>query len=105
MAKRIDADQVHRAVKETRALLVCAYADDARSQEFRLSDALSLGEFQGEVPRLRKDRQIIFYCAVAQEATSALRADAYEAKGFTNVWALRGGYRAWRQFDEETAIL
>ena len=63
MAKRTDPSEVYRAVKESRALLVCAYNDDARSQQFRLSDALSLNEFKAQAAILAPDRQIVFYCA------------------------------------------
>ncbi len=87
-----------------KALLVCAYDEPEKSEKYRLTNALTLAELQAQEANLAKDREIIFYCAWPQEATSARRAEEYEAKGFKNVRALRGGFDAWREAEHGAAI-
>ena len=62
-AKRIDPQQARRDVTSNGALLVCAYDDPEKSQQYRLTDALSLADLQAQEANLPKDREIIFYCA------------------------------------------
>jgi rhodanese-related sulfurtransferase len=59
----ITADDAHKKVQAGKALLVCAYEDDARFARYRLDGAISLRELEARLPALRKDQEIIFYCA------------------------------------------
>jgi len=59
----ITADDAHKRVQAGKALLVCAYDDDARFAKYRLEGAISLRELEARLPDLPKDREIIFYCA------------------------------------------
>lgn len=43
------------------ALLVCAYADEAKFRGARLEGATSLGALNAMLPSLSKDSEIIFY--------------------------------------------
>jgi rhodanese-related sulfurtransferase len=45
-----------------------------------------------DVPR---DRDIVIYCACANEETSARAAQTFLAAGFKRVRVLKGGWRAW----------
>lgn len=45
------------------ALLVCAYDTDEKFRQNHLEGALPLEEFQARERSLRKDAEIIFYCA------------------------------------------
>ena len=45
------------------ALLVCAYDSDEKFQKNHLDGALSLQALKAHEPSLRKDAEIIFYCA------------------------------------------
>jgi rhodanese-related sulfurtransferase len=62
-AKRISVSQAYPKVKSGKALLVCAYADEAKFKAMRLEGALSLKELEGRLAELSKDQEIIFYCA------------------------------------------
>lgn len=61
-AELIDARQAHDDV-QAGALLVCAYDDDAKFEQNRLDDALSLDVFRSRERTTDKDKEIIFYCA------------------------------------------
>lgn len=45
------------------ALLVCAYDSEEKFRLNHLDGALSLDALRSREPRLRKDAEIIFYCA------------------------------------------
>ena len=44
------------------AMLVRAYADDAKGVQYHLEGAIPLSAFQAKARGLAKDREIIFYC-------------------------------------------
>ncbi len=47
--------------------------------------------------RIRKDSEVVFYCAEPREATSARMALVLDAHGYKNVHPLSGGLGGWRQ--------
>jgi hypothetical protein len=59
----ITADDSYERTKSGEALLVCAYEDKERFENFHLEGAISFREFESRISTLPKDRQIIFYCA------------------------------------------
>jgi hypothetical protein len=61
--ERIEVDEARRHVAARRALLVCAYEDEAKCDRMRLEGAMSLNEFKRRAAMLPKDREIIFDCA------------------------------------------
>jgi hypothetical protein len=42
---------------------VCAYAGDEKFEAHHLEGAMSFNEFQSMVPKLAKDRELVFCCA------------------------------------------
>ena len=44
-----------------------------------------------------KDTELILYCGGGYR--SALAADALQRMGYTNVWSMAGGWRAWQEAD------
>ena len=60
---RIDVEEARRWVESGRALLVCAYEDEAKCRSIRLAGSVTLSELQRRLPALPKDQEIIFYCA------------------------------------------
>jgi len=46
-----------------RAMLVCAYEDDAKCRRVLLEGAMTLTEFLEKLPGLDRDQELIFYCA------------------------------------------
>ncbi len=60
---RVSPAEIYQKVKEGRALLVCAYEDEAKFKKLQLEGAISLNAFKSRLPSLSKDQEIIFYCA------------------------------------------
>lgn len=61
--RRVTPQEIYSRVQSGKALLVCAYDDEAKFRHLRLKGAISLAEFQSFLPTLSKDREIVFYCA------------------------------------------
>lgn len=59
---RIDAREAHRRMLAG-ALLVCAYDDTGKYLANHLDGAMALAQFRSQEDSLRKDQEIIFYCA------------------------------------------
>jgi len=60
---RITPQEIYPRVKSGEALLVCAYADEARCRSMQLEGSLTLQEFQARLDGLPQDQEIVFYCA------------------------------------------
>lgn len=60
-ASRISPADVRERVESNDAILVCAYQDEEKCRENRLSGALTFQEFQQRLPTLSKDESIVFY--------------------------------------------
>jgi rhodanese-related sulfurtransferase len=59
---RIPVEEAHEKVRAGSALLVCAYDDEDKFKKNHLQGAISFGEFKTQLPSLKKDQEIIFYC-------------------------------------------
>lgn len=60
---RIDVEEARRKVAAGQALLICAYEDEGKCGRMRLEGSTTLSELQARLPSLRKDEELIFYCA------------------------------------------
>ncbi len=60
--ERIPVDRAHDDVQNGRALLVCAYTDEAKCSQMMLEGAMNMAEFERRLPSLRKEQELIFYC-------------------------------------------
>ena len=61
--ERISVEEAHTKVKANRALLVCAYEDEAKCRMVNLDGSVSLTSFQSQAASLPKSQEIIFFCA------------------------------------------
>ena len=61
--ERISVNDTRRKVTANRALLVCAYEDEAKCRAVNLDGSISLTSFQSKAPSLPKSQEIIFFCA------------------------------------------
>ena len=61
--ENVSAPDVREKIMKKSALLVCAYDDDEKFKAVRLEGAISLSEFKSKTGELKKDQEIIFYCA------------------------------------------
>ena len=59
--ERISPTEVREKLITGKALLVCAYEDDAKFKMLQLEGAISLSEFKSKFPSLAKDQEIVFY--------------------------------------------
>jgi hypothetical protein len=59
--ERISVEQAHAKAKANQALLVCAYADEAKCRVLNLDGSISLASFESRVASLPKTQEIIFY--------------------------------------------
>ena len=60
---RVAPEEIYEKVKSGKALLVCAYEDEAKFKKMQLEGAISFNEFKSKLPSLSKDQEIVFYCA------------------------------------------
>jgi len=60
---RIEVDDARRDVASRGALLVCAYADEAKCRKIGLEGSITLAELAARLPSLPKSREIVFFCA------------------------------------------
>jgi hypothetical protein len=61
--ERIGVVDARRKVEAGQALLVCAYADEAKCRMANLAGSVSLTHFESRLGSLAKSEEIIFYCA------------------------------------------
>jgi len=59
--ERISPTEVREKLVAGKALLVCAYEDEAKFKAMQLQGAISLREFMAKLPSLSKDQEIVFY--------------------------------------------
>ena len=59
---RISQEETRQKVLAGQALLVCAYADDAKFARYHLEGAIPLSALQARTGELSRDQEIIFYC-------------------------------------------
>ena len=59
--ERISAQQTHTQAESNRALLVCAYEDEAKCRMVNLEGSVSFASFKSRVNSLPKSQEIIFY--------------------------------------------
>lgn len=75
--------------------------EDSEWQMGHATDAIHLGrgvierDIVGQIPN--KDKEIILYCGGGYR--SALAADMLQKMGYTNVFSMAGGWKAWRDAD------
>jgi rhodanese-related sulfurtransferase len=58
--------------------------------------SMSLDDLARTATSLPRDRDIVFYCACPEDASSVQAVRLLREKGFTRVWPLAGGIEAWR---------
>jgi hypothetical protein len=58
---RITPEEIYKKVKSGKAILVCAYEDEARFKQLQLEGAISFNEFKSKLPSLSQDQEIVCY--------------------------------------------
>ena len=60
---RTSPAEIYPHVRNGKALLVCAYPDDAKCSTMKLEGAIFRTEFESRLRGIEKDQEIVFYCA------------------------------------------
>lgn len=60
-AIRITPKEARERVLAGKALLICAYTDEAKLAQYHLEGAISLASFRAQAGGLSKDQELIFY--------------------------------------------
>jgi hypothetical protein len=60
---RISVQEARKKTSAKQALLVCAYADEAKCRAINLEGSISLTSFESQAKSLPKSQEIIFFCA------------------------------------------
>ncbi len=60
--ERIPVDRAREDVQGGRALMICAYTDEEKCRQMMLDGAINMAELERQLPSLRKDQGLIFYC-------------------------------------------
>ena len=60
---RISPEDARRQVQSGRALLVCAYDDEAKCAQARLEGAITMSELRQRLSALPRSQEVILYCA------------------------------------------
>jgi len=58
---RVAPEEIYEKVKSGKALLICAYEDEAKFKKMQLEGAISFNEFKSKLPSIAKDEEIVFY--------------------------------------------
>ena len=74
---------------------MCAY-DDAKCARIRLDGSITVRELEQRAASLPKDQEISS-TAPTGEASAAGQAARFQAMGFRNAKALKGGVEAWQR--------
>ena len=59
---RISQEETRQKVLAGQALLVCAYADEAKFARYHLDGAIPLSALQAKIGELSREQEILFYC-------------------------------------------
>jgi hypothetical protein len=60
---RISPNEAHRRIDSGKAILVCAYESDEKCRSMLLEGAETLHQFEGKLPHIPGEQEVIFYCA------------------------------------------
>ena len=56
-----------------------------------------LEDLEENLSRVPRDRPAVAYCSCPNEESSGALAKELEARGYDKIWALQGGFEAWRR--------
>lgn len=97
--KEVSVDETLERMKDGAALI--DVREDNEFEAGHAKDAVHLGrgiierDIVGKYPE--KDTELILYCGGGFR--SALAGDMLQKMGYTNVWSMAGGWKAWKDAD------
>jgi len=97
--REVSVEDVRRSREASESFYLIDVREDSEWEAGRAAGALHLGKgiIERDIESAVPDRQVklILYCGGGFR--SALAADALQQMGYSNVYSLDGGWRAWKQ--------
>ena len=97
--KEVTVDQTQNRLNANRDALLIDVREDKELDAAHAAGAIHLGkgiierDIETTVPD--KSTELILYCGGGYR--SALAADVLQTMGYTNVWSMAGGWKAWQE--------
>jgi len=97
--KEVTVDETRERVKENPGAKLIDVREDNEWDAAHAQGAIHLGkgiierDIEATVPD--KSTELILYCGGGYR--SALAADVLQTMGYTNVWSMAGGWKAWKE--------
>jgi rhodanese-related sulfurtransferase len=97
--KEVTVDQTRDRLAANRDALIIDVREDHEWEDAHAAGSLHLGkgiiERDIEMTVPDKSTELILYCGGGYR--SALAADVLQNMGYTNVWSMAGGWKAWKE--------
>jgi rhodanese-related sulfurtransferase len=97
--KEVTVDQTRDRLAANRDALIIDVREDHEWEDAHAAGSIHLGkgiiERDIEMTVPDKATELILYCGGGYR--SALAADVLQGMGFTNVWSMAGGWKAWKE--------
>jgi len=97
--KEVTVDQTRARLAANRDALIIDVREDHEWEDAHAAGSLHLGkgiiERDIEMTVPDKSTELILYCGGGYR--SALAADVLQNMGYTNVWSMAGGWKAWKE--------
>lgn len=100
---RLSVDELMQWRQDGRDALVFDVRPEAQRDAARIPGAVAV-DLKQPLPTLDPaaiDSDIVVYCACPNEVSAALLASRLRAAGYRKIWALRGGYEAWAEREQQ----
>ncbi len=100
---RLSVDELMQWRQSGRDALVFDVRPEAQRDAARIPGAVAV-DLKQPLPALDPgaiDSDIVVYCACPNEVSAALLASRLRAAGYRKIWALRGGYDAWAEREQQ----
>lgn len=97
--KEVTVAETRERLAANRSGLLIDVREDNEWNDSRAAGAIHLGkgiierDIETTVPE--KDTELVLYCGGGYR--SALAADVLQNMGYTNVWSMAGGWKAWKE--------
>ncbi|HXT63102.1 MAG TPA: rhodanese-like domain-containing protein [Pyrinomonadaceae bacterium] len=97
--KEVTVDQTRERLTANRGALLVDVREDHEWDDAHAAGSIHLGkgiierDIEATVPD--KATEVILYCGGGYR--SALAADVLQSMGYTNVWSMAGGWKAWKE--------
>ncbi len=94
--KELSSNQLKKWIEGDRKLILIDVREPFERKAFNIGGKhIPLGELMQQTHEIDKEIPVVFYCE--KGVRSAIAIQRLEAKGFSNLYNLRGGIAAWKK--------